>query len=66
VAYSLDSQVSRLYSRRTGQLPTLEESEPNPVVAVSAGVVALDIKLKLQATEDEPDAYLRSLATRGG
>jgi acyl-CoA synthetase (NDP forming) len=44
--------------------PEVSELDLNPVVAVSAGVVALDIKLRLQATEDEPDAYLRSLATR--
>jgi hypothetical protein len=36
----------------------------NPVVAVPAGVAALDAKLKLEPVEDEPDAYLRSLDFR--
>jgi acyl-CoA synthetase (NDP forming) len=45
--------------------PEVTELDLNPVVAVSAGVAALDVKLRLQPVEDEPDPYLRSLATRG-
>jgi acyl-CoA synthetase (NDP forming)/GNAT superfamily N-acetyltransferase len=44
--------------------PEVTELDLNPVVAVSAGVAALDVKLRLQPIEDEPDPYLRSLATR--
>jgi acyl-CoA synthetase (NDP forming)/GNAT superfamily N-acetyltransferase len=44
--------------------PEVTELDLNPVVAVSTGVAALDVKLKLQPVEDEPDPYLRSLATR--
>jgi acyl-CoA synthetase (NDP forming) len=46
-------------------LPEVTELDLNPVVAVSAGVAALDVKLRLQPVEDEPDPYLRSLATQG-
>jgi acyl-CoA synthetase (NDP forming)/GNAT superfamily N-acetyltransferase len=42
----------------------LSELDLNPVVATSTGVAALDVKLKLQPAEDEPDAYVRSLALR--
>jgi acyl-CoA synthetase (NDP forming)/GNAT superfamily N-acetyltransferase len=45
-------------------LPEVTELDLNPVVAVSAGVAALDVKLRLQPVEDETDPYLRSLATR--
>jgi hypothetical protein len=34
------------------------------VVGIRSGVTALDVKVKLQPAEDEPDAYLRSLAIR--
>jgi acyl-CoA synthetase (NDP forming) len=44
--------------------PEITELDLNPVVAVSMGVAALDVKLRLQPIEDEPDPYLRSLATR--
>jgi acyl-CoA synthetase (NDP forming)/GNAT superfamily N-acetyltransferase len=41
----------------------ISELDLNPVVAVPSGVVALDVKIKLQSIANEPDAYLRSLAT---
>jgi acyl-CoA synthetase (NDP forming) len=44
--------------------PEVSELDLNPVVGVRSGVTALDVKLKLQPAEDEPDAYLRSLAIR--
>ena len=44
--------------------PEVSELDLNPVVAVPAGVAALDVKLNLQPAENEPDAYLRSLANR--
>jgi hypothetical protein len=44
--------------------PEVSELDLNPVVGVPSGVTALDVKLKLQPAEDEPDAYLRSLAIR--
>jgi acyl-CoA synthetase (NDP forming) len=44
--------------------PQVSELDLNPIVAVPDGVTALDVKLKLQPAEDEPDPYLRSLATR--
>jgi hypothetical protein len=34
------------------------------MVGIASGVAALDVKLKLKLAEDEPAAYLRSLATR--
>jgi hypothetical protein len=52
---------------RVGQLaddfPEVSELDLNPVVATPPGVAALDVKLKLQPGEDEPDPYSRSLAT---
>ena len=42
--------------------PEVSELDLNPVVAVPSGVAALDIKIKLAAAKDEPDAYARSLA----
>jgi acyl-CoA synthetase (NDP forming) len=42
----------------------VSELDLNPVVGVPSGVRALDVKLKLRPAEDEPDAYLRSLALR--
>jgi acyl-CoA synthetase (NDP forming) len=42
--------------------PEVSELDLNPVVAVPSGVAALDIKIKLAPTADEPDAYARSLA----
>jgi acyl-CoA synthetase (NDP forming) len=44
--------------------PEVSELDLNPVVAVPDGVTALDVKLKLQLAEDEPDPYIRSLAIR--
>ncbi len=44
--------------------PEVSELDLNPVVAVPTGVAALDVKLNLQPAENEPDAYLRSLADR--
>jgi acyl-CoA synthetase (NDP forming) len=44
--------------------PEVSELDLNPVVGIRSGVTALDVKLKLQPAEDEPDAYLRSLAIR--
>jgi acyl-CoA synthetase (NDP forming) len=44
--------------------PEVSELDLNPVVAVHDGVAALDVKLKLQPAEDEPDPYIRSLAVR--
>jgi acyl-CoA synthetase (NDP forming)/N-acetylglutamate synthase-like GNAT family acetyltransferase len=67
-APAMDTDALEQLLLRVGQLAEdfseVSELDLNPVVAVSAGVAALDIKLKLQPTEDEPDAYLRSLATR--
>jgi acyl-CoA synthetase (NDP forming) len=50
-------------ARLAEDFPEVTELDLNPVIAASSGA-ALDIKLKLQPTEDEPDAYLRSLAIR--
>jgi hypothetical protein len=44
--------------------PEVSELDLNPVVGIRSGVTALDVKLKLQPAEDEPDAYLRTLAIR--
>jgi acyl-CoA synthetase (NDP forming) len=41
--------------------PEVSELDLNPVVVVPSGVAALDIKIKLAPTMDEPDAYARSL-----
>jgi acyl-CoA synthetase (NDP forming) len=43
--------------------PEVSELDLNPVVATPGRVAALDVKLKLQPAEDEPDAYVRSLTT---
>jgi acyl-CoA synthetase (NDP forming)/GNAT superfamily N-acetyltransferase len=50
-------------ARLAEDFPEVSELDLNPVVAVPAGVAALDVKLKLQPAEDELDAYVRSLAT---
>ena len=47
-----------------GDFPEVSELDLNPVVTVPDGVTALDVKLKLQPAEEEPDPYLRSLAVR--
>ena len=44
--------------------PEVSELDLNPVIAIPGGVAALDVKLKLQPAENEPDAYLRSLTIR--
>jgi acyl-CoA synthetase (NDP forming) len=53
-------------ARLAEDFPEVSELDLNPVVAVPAGVAALDAKLKLEPVEDEPDAYLRSLDFRRG
>jgi acyl-CoA synthetase (NDP forming) len=65
---SMDTDALEQLLLRVAQLaedfPELSELDLNPVVAVPSGVTALDVKLRLQPTADEPDAYLRSLAIR--
>jgi acyl-CoA synthetase (NDP forming)/GNAT superfamily N-acetyltransferase len=65
---AMDTNALEQLLLRVAQLsedfPEVSELDLNPVVAVSSGVAALDIKLKLQPAEDEPDTYLRSLAIR--
>jgi acyl-CoA synthetase (NDP forming) len=65
---AIDTDALEQLLLRVAQLaedfPEVSELDLNPVVAVSSGVAALDIKLKLQPAEEEPDAYLRSLAIR--
>jgi acyl-CoA synthetase (NDP forming) len=51
-------------ARLAEDFPEVSELDLNPVVAVPGGVAALDVKLKLQPAEYEPDAYVRSLASR--
>jgi acyl-CoA synthetase (NDP forming) len=46
--------------------PEISKLDLNPVVSVPAGVAALDVKIKLQPRVEEPDPYVRSLATRRG
>ncbi|HWH98838.1 MAG TPA: acetate--CoA ligase family protein, partial [Propionibacteriaceae bacterium] len=53
-------------ARLAEDFPEVSELDLNPVVAIPAGVAALDAKLKLEPVEDEPDAYLRSLDFRRG
>jgi acyl-CoA synthetase (NDP forming) len=65
---AMDTNALEQLLLRVAQLsedfPEVSELDLNPVVAVSSGVAALDIKLKLQPAEDETDTYLRSLAIR--
>jgi acyl-CoA synthetase (NDP forming) len=65
---AMDTDALEQLLLRVAQLaedfPEVSELDLNPVVAVLAGVAALDVKLKLQPAEDEPDPYLRSLAIR--
>jgi acyl-CoA synthetase (NDP forming)/GNAT superfamily N-acetyltransferase len=65
---SMNSDALEQLLVRVAQLaedfPEVSELDLNPVVAVPAGVSALDVKLKLQPAEDESDAYLRRLAIR--
>jgi acyl-CoA synthetase (NDP forming) len=65
---AMDTDALEQLLLRVAQLaedfPEVAELDLNPVVAVSAGVAALDVKLSLQPTEDEPDAYARSLASQ--
>ena len=65
---AMDTEALEQLLLRVAQLaedfPEVSELDLNPVVAVPDGVAALDVKLKLQPAEDEPDPYLRSLAIR--
>ena len=65
---AMDTATLEQLLLRVGQLaedfPEVSELDLNPVVGTPAGVTALDVKLKLQPVENEPDAYLRSLANR--
>jgi acyl-CoA synthetase (NDP forming)/GNAT superfamily N-acetyltransferase len=65
---AMDTDALEQLLLRVAQLaedfPEVSELDLNPVVGVPSGVTALDIKVKLQPAEDEPDAYLRSLAIR--
>ncbi|HEX6760533.1 MAG TPA: GNAT family N-acetyltransferase [Propionibacteriaceae bacterium] len=51
-------------ARFAEDFPEVSEFDLNPVVALPPGVAALDVKLKLQPAEDEPDAYTRTLGSR--
>ena len=57
-------QVLLRVARLAEECPEVSELDLNPVVAVPSGVAALDVKLKLQAVGDEPDAYVRELSFR--
>jgi acyl-CoA synthetase (NDP forming)/GNAT superfamily N-acetyltransferase len=65
---AMDTDALEQLLLRVAQLaedfPEVSELDLNPVVAIPARVAALDVKLKLQPAEDEPDPYLRSLAIR--
>jgi acyl-CoA synthetase (NDP forming)/GNAT superfamily N-acetyltransferase len=67
---AMDTDALEQLLLRVAQLaedfPEVSELDLNPVVAVPDGVTALDIKLKLQPAEDEPDPYIRGLAIRRG
>jgi acyl-CoA synthetase (NDP forming)/GNAT superfamily N-acetyltransferase len=62
---AMDTDALEQLLLRVAQLaedfPEVSELDLNPVVAAGTEVAALDVKLKLQPTEDEPDAYVRSL-----
>jgi ATP-grasp domain len=45
----------------TSDFPEVSELDLNPVVAVTPGAAALDIKITLAPATEEPDAYVRSL-----
>jgi acyl-CoA synthetase (NDP forming)/GNAT superfamily N-acetyltransferase len=65
---AMDTDALEKLLLRVAQLaddfPEVSELDLNPVVATAPGVAALDVKLKLQPAEDEPDPYTRSLAIR--
>jgi acyl-CoA synthetase (NDP forming)/GNAT superfamily N-acetyltransferase len=65
---AMDTDALEQLLLRVAQLaedfPEVSELDLNPVVGIRSGVTALDVKLKLQPAEDEPDAYLPSLAIR--
>jgi len=67
-APAMDTDALEQLLLRVAQLakdfPEVSEFDLNPVVALPPGVAALDVKLKLQPAEDEPDAYTRTLASR--
>jgi acyl-CoA synthetase (NDP forming)/GNAT superfamily N-acetyltransferase len=58
---SLEQALLRV-AQLAEDFPEVSELDLNPVVAVPDGVAALDVKLKLQPAQDEPDPYIRSLA----
>jgi acyl-CoA synthetase (NDP forming) len=66
-APAIDTEALEQLLLRVAELaedfPEVSELDLNPVVAVAAGVVALDVKLRLQPANDEPNAYTRELAT---
>ncbi len=47
--------------RLAEDLPEIAELDLNPVIAGTSGVVAVDVKLRLAAIGDEPDAAVRAL-----
>jgi acyl-CoA synthetase (NDP forming) len=48
-------------ARLAEDLPEVAELDLNPVLAGPDGVVAVDVKLRLAAVGDEPDAAVRAL-----
>jgi hypothetical protein len=51
--------------RLAEDLPEVAELDLNPVLAGPAGVLAVDVKLRLVPVTGEPDPYLRSLREPG-
>jgi hypothetical protein len=57
---AIEELVLRL-GRLAEDLPEVAELDLNPVLAGPDGAIAVDVKLRLEAVGEEPDAEVRAL-----
>ena len=60
----MENLILRL-GRLAEDVPEVAELDLNPVLAGPAGVLAVDVKLRLAAVGGEPEPYVRALTPPG-